>query len=314
MRKSVGYRMIGWLWLFLGVFGMTRVLAEGAPPLNIVASNYPLTYFAERLGGQQVKVSFPVPGGEDPAYWQPDARTIVAMQKADLIALNGADFEQWISRVTLPQSKRVDTSAAFKSRYIVIKDAVTHSHGPEGTHSHAGTASTTWLDFRQAVQQAEALAQAMIRKRTALKPVVETNLVGLIADLRALDGDMRQFATQLGGKPLLASHPVYQYLARGYGLNLESVHWEPEEMPPPEEWKTLRDKLKSHPARLMLWEAEPSPAIRQQLTALHIQPVVFQTCANRPPSGDFMDVMKGNVQSLIAAARPPSANKPLKKG
>ena len=307
MRKTVGYRMLGWLWLLLGLFGAARVLAEGAPPLNIVAANYPLAYFAERLGGQQVKVSFPVPAGEDPAYWQPDARTIAAMQKADLIALNGADFEKWISRVTLPQSKRIDTSAVFKSRYIVVKDAVTHSHGPEGMHSHAGTASTTWLDFSQAIQQAEALAQAIIRKRTGLKSVVETNLVGLIADLHALDGDMRQFATQLGGKPLLASHPVYQYLARGYGLNLESVHWEPEEMPPPEEWKTLRDKLKSHPARLMLWEAEPNPAIRQQLIALRIQPVVFQTCTHRPPSGDFMDAMRGHVQSLIAATRPPSA-------
>ena len=84
-------------------------------------------------------------------------------------------------------------------------------------------------------------------------------------------------------------------------------------MPPPEEWTSLRERLKSHPARLMLWEAEPSPAIRQQLTALHIQPVVFQTCANRPPSGDFMDAMRGNMQSLIAATRPPSANQPLKK-
>ena len=313
MRKDVGYRLKGVLWLLLGLLTATRVFAEGAPPLNIVASNYPLAYFAERLGGQQVKVSFPVPADEDPAYWQPDARTIAAIQKADLIALNGADFEKWISRVTLPQSKRVDTSAAFKSRYIIIKDAVTHSHGPEGTHSHAGTASTTWLDFGQAGQQAEALAQAIIRKRTALKSVVETNLVGLIADLNALDGDMHRFATQLGGKPLLASHPVYQYLARGYGLNLESVHWEPEGMPPPEEWKTLRDKLKSHPARLMIWEAEPGPQIRQQLTTLHIKPVVFQTCANRPPSGDFMDAMRVNLQALINASRPESLNSSPKK-
>ncbi|MFM2005025.1 MAG: hypothetical protein RLZZ09_680, partial [Pseudomonadota bacterium] len=180
--------------VLLGSALMQPALATGSDTLTVVAANYPLAYFAERLGGTQVRVELPVPDDEDPAYWQPDARTIQTMQKADLIALNGADYEKWLNRVSLPRSKWVDTSAAFKSRYLVIKDAVTHSHGGSGMHSHDGTASTTWLDFTQAAQQVDALAAAMIRTRPALRSIIEHNRTALDADLMRLDAEMKQVA------------------------------------------------------------------------------------------------------------------------
>jgi len=46
------------------------------------------------------------------------------------------------------------------------------------------------------------------------------------------------------------------------------------------------------------------------LTSLHIQPVAYRTCANRPASGDFMSVMRENVQSVMQAAQNPSRAKP----
>ncbi|MFM8442686.1 MAG: metal ABC transporter substrate-binding protein [Methylococcus sp.] len=299
--------------VLLGSALMQPALATGSDTLTVVAANYPLAYFAERLGGAQVRVEFPVPDDEDPAYWQPDARTIQTMQKADLIALNGADYEKWLNRVSLPRSKWVDTSAAFKSRYLVIKDAVTHSHGGSGMHSHDGTASTTWLDFNQAAQQVEALAAAMIRTRPELRGSIERNQAALTADLLTLNADMKRVAEELRGQPLIASHPVYQYLERRYGLNLKSVHWEPGEMPPAAEWTALRQTLSAHPARLMLWEDTPSAEIRSALNGLNLRPVDFRPCANRPTSGDFLGVMRANIAALEQAVSS-LPHKPLKGG
>lgn len=299
--------------VLLGSALMQPALATGSDTLTVVAANYPLAYFAERLGGAQVRVEFPVPDDEDPAYWQPDARTIQTMQKADLIALNGADYEKWLNRVSLPRSKWVDTSAAFKSRYLVIKDAVTHSHGGSGMHSHDGTASTTWLDFTQAAQQVEALAAAMIRARPELRGNIEHNQAALTADLLTLNADMKRVAEELRGKALVASHPVYQYLERRYGLNLKSVHWEPGEMPPAAEWTALRQTLSAHPARLMLWEDTPSAEIRSALNGLNLRPVDFRPCANRPTSGDFLGVMRANIAALEQAVSS-LPHKPLKGG
>ncbi|MBW1743769.1 MAG: hypothetical protein JRJ47_10130 [Deltaproteobacteria bacterium] len=47
-------------------------------PLSVYVVNYPLKYFAERIGGDHVDVEFPAPKGTDPAYWIPNIATIGA--------------------------------------------------------------------------------------------------------------------------------------------------------------------------------------------------------------------------------------------
>lgn len=186
--------------------------------LNLVASNYPLAYFAERLFGKHARVNLPAPPGEDPAFWKPSAQAVSLMQKADLVILNGADYEKWLPKVTLSRLKLVDSAAGFKDRFIVIENAVTHSHGPGGEHSHAGTAFTTWLDFTQAAEQADAIARVASRKYPNLKTEIATNLQNLQADLQQLDDEFRRVTASNPTRSLFASHPVYQYMARRYGL------------------------------------------------------------------------------------------------
>ncbi|MEE9607579.1 MAG: hypothetical protein V3U03_07545, partial [Myxococcota bacterium] len=41
--------------------------AEPEAPLSVYVVNYPLQYFAEWIGGEQVVVTFPAPPGSDPA-------------------------------------------------------------------------------------------------------------------------------------------------------------------------------------------------------------------------------------------------------
>ena len=47
--------------------------------LLVYVVNDPLKYFAERIGGDLVQVEFPAPPDVDPAFWSPDAATIVAL-------------------------------------------------------------------------------------------------------------------------------------------------------------------------------------------------------------------------------------------
>ena len=63
---------------------------------------YPMTYFAQRIGGEHVEVVCPLPQDADPISWMPGANTIQAYQKADLIVINGAQFEKWLDKVSLP--------------------------------------------------------------------------------------------------------------------------------------------------------------------------------------------------------------------
>ena len=261
--------------------------------------SYPLRYYAGRIGGEGVQVRFPAPPGVDPALWSPDAETIALYQGADRILLNGARYARWVTRATLPPSRLVDTSGGFQDRYVPMEAAMVHTHGPTGEHSHGEVATTTWLDPQLAAEQARAILEAFTAARPAWGDVFGENFAALERDLGVLDDGLREAFAGLAGRPLLTSHPVYQYLARRYDLNLRSVHFEPDEVPGEGQWRDLETLLRSHPARWMLWEAEPLPETAERLRGYGVEAVVFDPCGNAPPDGDFLTVMRENIAAIV---------------
>jgi zinc transport system substrate-binding protein len=273
--------------------------ATGTP--KVLSVNHPLHAFASRLGGEAIEAVFPAPADEDPAFWQPDDAALTAFQQADLILLNGATYSKWADKASLPVARSVDTSAAFKDRFIQIEEATTHSHGPEGEHSHAGTAFTTWIDLSQAVQQADAVRAALGRLLPDQATAIDARFATLKAELEALDARLLKVGERLAKAPLVASHPVYHYWARRYGFNLQSVLWEPETVPDDKALAELQALLAKHPAKWMIWEGEPARESVAKLEALGIRSVVFDPCGNRPDEGDFFTVMAANVAALEKA-------------
>ena len=266
--------------------------------IRVHVVNYPLKYLAERVGEQDVSVIFPAPIDVDPAFWRPDPETISAFQSSDLILLNGAGYARWLGTASLPPSKLVDTSAGFRDRFLQVEGTVTHSHGPEGAHSHGETAFTTWLDPQLAVEHARAIRDAFVEERPEHEPDFQTRFEALELELLDLDRALDAAFSMRPGEQLLASHPVYQYLASRYGLDLESVHFEPDEDPGEKEWRKLRETLSSHPARWMIWEAEPLDATVRKLAEMGVGVIVFDPCGNVPEEGDFLSVMRSNLRRL----------------
>ncbi|MBI2421727.1 MAG: zinc ABC transporter substrate-binding protein [Candidatus Hydrogenedentes bacterium] len=276
-----------------------------AAATTVYTTNYPVYYFAKRLAGEAASIEFPAPADEDPAYWDPSEEIIAAYQAADLILLNGADFEKWVAKATLPESRVVDTSSAAAPQYIEIQDAMVHSHGPEGQHAHAGFDFNTWLDTDIAVQQVDAIAAALAGKLPNEATAIQERAAALKEDLKKIDLGLTEISGRIADKPLIASHPVYNYLARRYQWNLKSLHWEPGEMPEEAEWSALQELLKTHAARFVIWEGDPNPAIAARLKTLGLEPVVFYPLANVPSSGDYLAAMQENLARLAAASMLP---------
>ncbi|MGI9537986.1 MAG: metal ABC transporter substrate-binding protein [Desulfocapsaceae bacterium] len=289
------------LYVFPAIATLTLLFAAtclAGKPLTVYTVNYPLAYFTERIGGEFVEVVFPTPAGVDPAFWTPDGQTISGYQKADLIILNGAGYAKWAQKVSLPLMRQVDTSKSFKDEFISSDTNVTHSHGPEGDHSHTGTAFTTWLDFSLASRQAEAIYKSLSRKIADQKPTLQKNFETLKTDLLLLDKRLQDLSNLKPALPLLGSHPIYQYLARRYGLNLRTVMWEPDEDPGEQQWRNLQTLVEGHAASWMLWENSPRPESVERLKEMGIRSLVYSPCFNRPNEGNFLTVMQQNVDNL----------------
>jgi zinc transport system substrate-binding protein len=179
-----------------------------------------------------------------------------------------------------------------------------HTHSPGGEHEeHTGWAFTTWLDFKWAQSQADVILEALVVIAPQSESQFRSNAEQLKSDLEMLDSLAMKIGRQVDARPLLGSHPVYQYLARRYKLNMQSVHWEPDVDPDRHAWQELEHIRSHHKAAIMLWEDQPTSATAQQLSTRGIESVVFDPCANRPEDADFVSVMRDNLSRLEAVLK-----------
>jgi len=273
---------------------------------SIYTVNYPLRYFAERMAPADARVVLPVPRGVDPAFWKPSADAVQEYQAASLILLNGAGYAGWTSYATLPQARMVVTADGCRDAYLRTQQGVQHQHGPEGAHAHGVLAFTTWLDLRLAACQSGRIRDALIERMPTAKAGVSVEFKTLERDLLDLDERLRIVGNALGGQPLLASHPVYQYLADAYGLSIQSLHLEPDQALSEDDWKEVDAVLKQYRHEWMLWESPPLAATEAGLLERGVTAIVFDPGGQSPSGGDFLSVMKDNVARLecVAGVKP----------
>lgn len=269
----------------------------------VYASFQPLADFARRVGGPAVEVRAVCPPEDDPARCTPKAEIIAAMQEAALVLLNGAAFEKWPETVSLNPTRVVDTSAALSEALLRYEDAAPHQHGADGAlHTHEGIDGHTWLDPKRAAEQVRALTRRFQASWPALSADFETRQAALVAELDALDARHRALVAKHGAPALFASHPAYNYLAQRYAWRLVNLDVDPEAPLDPATERTIAERAKTHPAKLILFESEPSPALAEALRErLGLVSVLYSPAETPNPEGDYLAVMRQNLDRLEAA-------------
>lgn len=271
------------------------------PPV-IFVSNAFLADVVKALAGPKVDLLWLLPKNADPISWSPTAVDLEKMQRAQLLVLNGANFEPWVASVALPSSRMLRTANDFRDQWIETAGVI-HAHGPGGEHSHAGIASTTWLDFELAVLQAKAVCNRLKLVIPESSRALKANFGVLENQLLELDEQMRQLASELGQRPILVSHPFHQYWARRYGINAKAVNWDSTEVIGSNGLQELKSVLRDFPAGIFLWETEPKKENIEALNAHGLKSAVFCPAANLSESESWLAVMKNNLQNLQQVMR-----------
>ena len=283
--------------------GFDSNAAQGKPV--VIASNYPLYFFTQKIAGDVIDVRFPKIEG-DPAMWAPGGQESADLQNADLLILNGAGYESWLAFTTLPAGHMLDTTLNVQAKLLPIENETVHQHGPAGKHSHQGTAFTTWLDPQLAIEQARSILLGLSQLEPEQSGLFNSNFEELKLALDQLDQSLAQAFSRLGDQPVMFSHPVYQYLQHRYGINGRSLHWEPDTEPGTKEWIDFGNLLREHPATLMIWEAPPIDSVQSKLKQMGVNSVVFDPAGNLPDRGDYFSVMNQNLLRLNTLDNRPS--------
>jgi len=231
----------GMRWLLLtsafGISGLISGCSETKAPqtlssreegrTQIVVTSQPLLEMTQTLVGDHASTLQVVPDGTSSPDWSPTAADARTMQQASLVLLSGAGYEPWKDRVSLPRSRVRDTAAGYYDQLIRIPDAVTHQHGPAGSHSHPGTVWATWLDPNLCAAQLHQISLNCIRLMPDQKQAIKTAEAKLAAELNALNAMILSIRAAAKDDALVvfSDAPHYQYLTQRLGWELRYLHW-----------------------------------------------------------------------------------------
>ena len=289
---------------------------DTAPPAGgggkpvVYTTFYPTTYFTERIVGDLAEVVCPLPEGADPIFWLPEAEQVLAYQGADLVVVNGADFEKWVGKVSLREDRVVDTAKGFEADFLLFENVTTHSHGPSGEHTHKGVDGHTWLDPIHAKAQAAAILAALTRLLPDHEKELRTRFDALAADLMGLNAALEALKASYRGESILASHPAYNYLAKRYDLSIQNLDLDPEAPPDEQPLAEIRAAAEMSGARFLLWESAPAAGVAEKIASeTGLESVVFSPCelpsaADIAGEGDYLAMMKANIEKLRPVLRP----------
>lgn len=307
---------------------------------EVMTTFYPTTYFAKRISGGLVPVRSALPDDEDPIFWRPGADEMNQYQNARLVITNGAEFEKWTARAPLPRARTVESLSAEDLDATggpITMESTTHSHGPGGEHTHEGLDGHTWVSPAIAIVQARNIANAMKEAWPDHAEAFDTNLRALVEDLEMLEVSLRDLTPLVAEHRLLASHPAYNYLARDLGWDIHNLDLDPESEDVRAIVDAVHDALHAkeghhhhhdhgddhghdhHEAAhdhgeadhghthgdkpvILLWEGEPTSAIRTAIRdELGVTSILFSPAEGTPEDGDYMDVMRANIDRLREA-------------
>ena len=306
MTSQVRYYLLVLLALFLFAGGCTSdeahqgEVSEDRNSNRVIAVSFALSEFTQRIAGDTIQVDFPGSSSDDPKEWSPTVEEVVELQKADVIVINGpgAKYANWLTRVTLDESKFCKTAHNFGlGGYLMIKDyQIVHSHGPEGEHSHPYFVPYCWLDPKLAVKQGEQILASLSAIYPDKKKLFEQNLESLKEDLDSLTSSMSEFATD---KKVICINPLPKFLTRSLGVaDSHLLYFSKDDLASADEFQNaLKTKQNETEAVALVTTFELPDEIAKVVKSLGLE-VVNIDLIETPNGGSYIQAMKNNVQKL----------------
>ena len=189
--------------------------------LKVVATFYPLAFFAQQIGGEEVTVKQLIPDNTEVHNWQPALVDILALDEADVILYNGASLDHWFEDDVLPvidSSNKIILETTEGIQLLETAEENNHEHEHEGLYD-----PHTWISPFIAKQQAQNIYEALTQKDPAHTGYYTDRWQNLKTRFEELDNNYMSGLSTKRKEDIFVSHTAFGYLAYRYGFTQHGV-------------------------------------------------------------------------------------------
>ena len=271
---------------------------------SIVVTYSILGSIVKDLVGDKAKVTVSIPNGLDPHEWEPSAKDIEAINKADLVVENGLDLEEGMLK-TLEAAKKKGVKFFTASDYITVRHVGLGEGIPSGDPDQAVGAADPhlWTDPLTMKAVVVALAKALSEDLDLDVASQARSLESRLDSLNAEVADILAVIPQEDRK-LVTGHESMGYFAKRYGFKLVGViipSLSSQAGVSAADLAALRKAIEENKVRAIFTELGTSPSVAKAIGDETGVKVVRLTTHALPADGSYFSFMR-DLATIIADA------------
>lgn len=300
--------------------------------LTVYSSIYPVWDFTSKVGGDKIDNKLLVPMGTEAHDWEPSPTDIAALEKADVLVINGLGMEFWANSVLGSLSNKnltlIDTS---KEANLIEghhhdhghnhdhEDEHEHEHDHEDQHKHEHDHDDEtklsydphiWSSPVQAKKQMKIIMEELSKKDPENAEYYKSNFEKYSTEFDKLDSEYRESLESLPNKKIVVSHEAYGYMTHEYGLTQMGIEGLiPESEPTPQRMAEIIDYVKENNVNTIFFEQSSGSKVAETIEkATGAKTKVLSTLESLTKEqidngDDYFSVMRQNLKALKEALK-----------
>ena len=278
--------------------------SSSSPKKSIVVTYSILGSIVKELVGDKATVSVSVPNGLDPHEWEPSARDIEAINKADLIVENGLGLEGGMEK-TLQAARDSGVKLFTASDYIGVRHVGPGEGIPSGDPDQVIGAADPhlWMDPIAMKSVVEGLASELLKD---LNLDVSSQALDLENRLDSLNKEVADTVAVIPqeNRNLVTGHESMGYFAQRYGFKLVGViipSLSTQAEVSAEDLAALKKAIEDNHVKAIFTELGTSPAVANAIGDETGVKVVELTTHVLPSDGSYFTFLR-NIAGVITNA------------
>jgi zinc transport system substrate-binding protein len=270
----------------------------------VAAAFAPVEELLREVGGDAIEVVTIVPPGEEAHEYEPTAKDLQEVERAEFVAYLGGGFQAGVEKAIegLPDDvRRIDLLDGLD--LLPVGDEI-GADTADDEHAHGASDPHVWLDPNRMVEMAVVLADAL--KGLGVDPgVVDTNLTAYTAQLTALDDRLAAGLERCDSRLLVTGHHAFGYLAAAHGLEQVAVAGiSPSDEPSAATLQQVADFARANGVRTIFFEenlpADLARTVADEIGAATavLDPIESLSDQQRAAGESYVSLMDRNLAAL----------------